>query len=1191
MRIKKLEIVGFKSFKDKTVVQFDAGITGIVGPNGCGKSNIVDALQWVMGEMSAKHLRGSSMEDVIFGGADGYAPSGMAEVSMVLENDGGPFPAKYINHSEIQITRKLHRSGESEYLVNREPARLKDIHEIFMDTGAGSKGFSIIEQGAIGKIVVAKPEERRVLIEEAAGITKFKARKKESQRKLVATEQNLVRIGDIVTELKRQLDNLQRQAKKAARYRELRKEAQDLDLLICSKEYAQFRESAYTARQVIQNGEQGVDEIKFKIAELEGQNQSERLQQLELEKKVEGKQIEVETLTKMVREKEKRIQELHFEVEQAKRQAVMQGDIRAEAETRRQMLDTELQNMTAIFNEVSSEAQRLETEFKELNEKYQHIQKRLNEGDEEVTRARRELVANEQAKNQVQVQLESSRARIEEMSSRYQDAQTVLEELNGKKFEFDSERKRIYTALEKERQMQLDIMHDVGNFEENRKGLETQVKEKRLEAEQFKDNLNQVASRLYGLENLHSNFEGFQAGVKSVMLWRRQQVETLSGSSSTMVAEMVPVADVVEVPKDYELAMEAALGTRLQLILSEKQEDVLKAVDYLKESRTGRSSFLSADPNSAGLSLEAPSGEGVEALLKDLVVAPPQFKESVVYMLKDVAVVDSIRTALKLRPSHPGWTFVTKDGDTLTSDGVLTGGTPESADSGVLKRRREIKELSEAREEWAGKLSLAQATLQKQEERLASLSKDLENAQRLKVEKEILVTELKKDLERADRELNNLNTALDRQNSEVNRLMDQKAEQESKIGRLESEIETFIGKRLELDQRVNALDAELAEYKDGIEDTRNRVTVLRGDSAAKTQEAEGRKRQLEMVRAQLEDVTARIFRMSEESEQTVSSMSENQIQLEEEKVTLDRTISETQNAAAELARIHDEYQKVGEGLRGVDETLLTLKRAQNETDSKLNEARFTLEKSELRMTALDEHIRERYMSELVNFVDEYKDKEADLELANIQLEDLRGRLQRMGEVNLAAVEEYDEISQRYEFLSKQQQDLIDAKEQLKRVIDRINRICNKRFKDTFVQVNERFKQVFPVLFGGGEAHLTLIESEEKGEMGIDITAKPPGKKPQSVTLLSGGEKALTAVSLIFSIFLVKPSPYCLLDEVDAPLDDANVFRFNDLVKEMAKRSQIIVVTHNKNTMEIAEKLYGVTMEEKGVSKMVSVNIS
>ncbi|MCB0393741.1 MAG: chromosome segregation protein SMC [Bdellovibrionales bacterium] len=1191
MRIKKLELVGFKSFKDRTVVHFDAGITGIVGPNGCGKSNIVDALQWVMGEMSAKHLRGTSMNDVIFGGADGYAPSGMAEVSMVLENDGGPFPAQYANFSEIQVTRRLHRSGDSEYLINKEPARLRDIHEIFMDTGAGSKGFSIIEQGAIGKIVVAKPEDRRVLIEEAAGITKFKARKRESQRKLQATEQNLIRIGDIVTELKRQIESLQRQAKKAARYRELRKEAQELDLMISSKDYAKFREAAITARHTIENGDLSVQTIKTQMSELEGQNQTERLQQLELEKRLEGQQIEFAALNEQVREKEKRIQELHFEVEQAKRQAVMQGDLRAEAETRREMLEREVNSLRESYESTYAEAQRLEAEFKELNERYQHVQKRLSEGDAEITAARRELVLNEQAKGQFQVQLESSKVRMEEVESRIQDSQVILEDLNGKKIEFDSERKRTYEALEKERQMQLEIMHDVENFEENRKTLDADVKNRREEVEQYKDKLNEVVSRLYGLENLHSNFEGFQAGVKSVMLWRRQQVETAQGTSEEMVAQMLPMADVVEVSKDYELAMEAALGNRLQLILSNNQDDVLKAVDYLKESKAGRSSFFSGDRRGGESVGQAPTGEGVDILLKDVVKAPENFQEAVAYMLKDVVVVDSVRTALRLRGDYPGWTFVTRDGDTLSADGVLTGGTPESADSGVLKRRREIKELSEAKEEWAGKLALSQATLKKQEERLESLAADLETAMKQRAEREIKVAELKKDLERADRELNNLQSALDRQNSDVNRLMDQKSEQESKIQGLETEIETFIGKRLELENRVQALDKELEDYKSGVEGMRERVTQLRGDSASKTQEAEGRKRQLEMMDAQLSDVNARIARMSEEVEQTSTSMSENQIQLEEEKVALERMIGQVQNVQGELSRVKDEYEKLGMALRGVDEQLLNLRRQQNEHEGSLNEARLTLEKSELRMASLEEHIQERYMTELSAVVDQYKDREANIEESQAMLDDLRGRLQRMGEVNLAAVEEYDEISQRYEFLNQQQQDLINAKEQLKKVIDRINRICNKRFKETFTSVNERFKTVFPVLFGGGEAHLTLIENHESGEMGIDITAKPPGKKPQSVTLLSGGEKALTAVSLIFSIFLVKPSPYCLLDEVDAPLDDANVYRFNDLVREMAKRSQIIVVTHNKNTMEIAEKLYGVTMQEKGVSKMVSVNIS
>ncbi|QLY24479.1 chromosome segregation protein SMC [Bdellovibrio sp. KM01] len=1192
MRIKKIELIGFKSFKDRTVIHFDSGITGIVGPNGCGKSNIVDALMWVMGDQSAKDLRASQMTDVIFGGAEGYAPLGMCEVSLTLENDGGAFPVKYIKHSEIMVTRRLHRNGEGEYFINKEPARLKDLQEIFMDTGAGSKGFSIIAQGMIGKIITSKPEDRRMLIEEAAGITKFKARKKESQRKLIQTDQNLLRLQDIVGELKRQIDSLQRQAQRAERYRNIKNQIEDLDLWISTAQYVELARAAEEAQAIFNEAQSMEIEGDANLSTLQGQLEVLKLQILEKEKMAEEHQTVYFDKQGTVQKKEMEIQELRFEIEQARRNEQMTGTILQEQQARQELLARDKATLEAQVTELKEEAETLTATFNEKNDIFQNFNSRIGTVDEDLTTKRRELFAVGQSESSLDARVNSLSAQIADLSERQDNEQQVLNELREKQVEFESRRKKVTNDLDKERQMQLDLASDVDSFEANKKILTESAAEKKLEVESFKDSLNEVASRLYGLENLQNNFEGFQEGVKQVMLWQKTRSQELMADGS-VVTHFQPVSEVVEVPAEYEVAMEAALGSRLQMLLSSDANIAVDAVSHLKEQKSGRSSFMSAsDQNVAFNRSESPIGqEGVQAILKDVVQAADKFKNAVTYMLDGVAIVDSIRTALNLRATYTGWTFVTLDGDTLTADGVLTGGSSESADSGMLKRRREIKELSEKKDEYAGKLQLAQMALKKVEEQLANVLNDFEGAQKRKIDQEIKVTEFRKDLERAENEVQNAQAAVERQEREVKKLTEQLEVQELKMEELNEALIEAREKKVLLEGEVEALNSELNSVRLGFDGLQAEVTDLQVRSASKTQEYTGVLRQLEMVSKSLSDLDAQLARMSEEAEGYNSQMTESQVTLEEKKIEFERLLDEVEQLKLQAARTKDEYEVMSETIRAIEEEASASQRLRNERQHKMNDSQLKLEQAKMKEQYLVDSIRERYMLNLPDVIEKYINKEGDFMEADAQLKDLREKLAKIGEVNLSAIEEYEETATRYEFLTKQHADLTEAKEQLRKVIDRINRICSKRFKETFDLVNERFTRVFPVLFGGGEAWLELVEETEKNEAGIEIIARPPGKKTQNVSLMSGGEKALTAVALVFSIFLVKPSPYCLLDEVDAPLDDANVFRFNDLVREMAKRSQIIVVTHNKHTMEVAKKLYGVTMQERGVSTMVSVALN
>jgi len=1041
------------------------------------------------------------------------------------------------------------------------------------------------------------------LIEEAAGITKFKVRKRESQRKLEATDQNLVRLQDIIGEQKRQIDSLERQAQRAERYRRLKTELQEKDLWLASHQYLQMRDESTSAERIFTEARDSDAGAQAQVAELDAKLATLRLELTEKEAAVQISQNDHRQKLSQTQETEFRIRELNMAIDQARRSNEMTGSMLSQYQLRQENLETEKADLTEKLTDSREESVRLESDLTAKDQVYQEIVARIQKADQELTDARREMLGLQTSLSHLETREGVLTNRHADESKRFEASQALTAELHAKKGEFEERRNRLFKDLEVERQMQLDLTRDVDLIQQNLQGVKRQVTDRRLEADDLKDALNKVASRLYGLENLQSNFEGFEEGVKNVMMWQRSR-PVVEGEATEGFR---PLAEVVEVPAKYELAMEASLGTRLQLLLSGSHDQSLGAVDYLKTQKRGRSSFLSGGGAGVEMVTESVSAvdyqalkseEGVQALLGEVVSIPEVYKPQVATFFSDVVVVDSIRTALRLRSTYPTRTFVTLEGDTLTADGVLTGGASESADSGVLKRRREIKELSLEREELAGKVQLAQLSLKKLEEQEIGLGESLEAAKKTAVEKEILLAGLKKDLERAENEFGNAQTAWERESREAAKIENEINSLKNTLSEVTRQAIEMREKKTGLEAQVQSLTDELTASRSGVDEKGREVTDLKVRAASRRQEVESFERELNRLETTLNELSQNLAQMSEETARNTSTLNVSQIEVESLQTELQRLIHQTHEAELTASRTRDEFETAAGVVRSIEESLSKANHDLNALRARMNEAQLKLEQTRMKEGYLVEQMHERYQLNLADVATSYIQSHTRLDAPEEtvsqytrEVEELRDKIKRIGEVNLSAIQEYDDVKQRYEFLSQQHTDLLEAKENLRKVIDRINRICSRRFKDTFEQVNERFKKVFPVLFGGGEAHLILLENAETDDPGIDIVARPPGKKMQNVTLLSGGEKALTAVSLIFSIFLVKPSPFCLLDEVDAPLDDANVYRFNDLVKEMAKRSQIIVVTHNKHTMRVNNKLYGVTMQEKGVSKMVSVSLA
>lgn len=1178
MRIKKLELLGFKSFKDRTVISFDEGITGIVGPNGCGKSNIVDALVWVMGEMSAKHLRGSKMEDVIFAGSQDYAPTGMAEVSLTLENDGGSFPVRYLNHSEVMVTRRLHRGGESEYYINKEACRLRDIQEIFMDTGAGSKGFSIIEQGQIGKIITSKPSERRSLIEEAAGITKFKVRKKESERKLKATDQNLVRLADIIRELKRQLDSLERQAQKAERYRKLKDELREKELWLAALEVSGGQGGYGELKSQIEELTEKESFFQTEISKLQAQIQEERVNSVEKEKELEIKQFEFKNLSEKVISEENEVRELEFEIEQTKRSTEIKGSVKEQNQARLNVLQAEKAVVEAKYFDVKENFEIIDEQYSTLDEQFQTHQAEINEKEDILTTSRKSQLELHQGVSHLQAMSQGMADKIENINNELVLKNEMKLEVESKNEDFFKRFNDLTKEHEEQKQMKLEIVKDAETIAENLNTLKNKQEEITLKREEENNLYSKAHSKLESLKELQEQFEGYQEGVKNLLTAKKAGEVNLSSA---------PLSDWLRAPQGFEQALESCLGDGLQgLFGASTLGELSGSIDYLNAESKGRVQFfvneISSESSQAGA---APSG--VQTLADHMSKEDADVKK----LLSSFYLVENVEEAKNILRSHQGF-CITKKGEMLNSLGQYFAGSAGN-DTGLLQRKQNIEELTKEVAERKTALDSLEKEIAKNKQKIHQVAEDLEAAKGKDNEQELRVFEIKKDLERAEYEKQKATSEIEKIQTSVmdfeerlQKAMETQDEQLTSMRDLEAKRD---------EQEAMSLEAEeaLVSLKDNYSDLQAEVTDKKVKHGSLKVELESLEQRLESLSSNEEQLTSEIGSLEEESESSANFISSYSSELGTKKAQLERDMELRSELETKVSQMRDEYEILTATERELGQQVTEYTIEKSKVDKNLGELHVKSEQVRLGMQSRVDQMFERYNVDLTEKSEEYVDLfERDQEGTIVDdVVSLKDRVNRMGEVNLSAIGEFDDIKTRYAFLSEQQSDLLKAKGQLEKVIVRIDRICSRRFRDTFEAVNERFRKVFPVLFGGGEARLILVENgEDDQEPGIDIEAKPPGKKAQNVSLLSGGEKALTAVSLIFSIFLVKPSPYCLLDEVDAPLDDANVFRFNDLVKEMAKRSQIILVTHNKNTMAVNNKLYGVTQEERGVSKMVSVDL-
>ena len=1175
MIISRLQIHGFKSFADKVSLDFQKGITAVVGPNGCGKSNIVDAIRWVMGEQSAKTLRGKNMEDTIFGGSDGRKPLGMTEVSVFFSTEDGRIPAKYLNFSEIQVTRRLFRDGESEYLLNGAHCRLLDIAELFMDTGAGAKAYSIIEQGKIGMILSSKPEERRFIIEEAAGVTKFKARKQVALKKIETTRQNLLRIGDIVSEIRRQMNSLQRQAKKAEKFREYREELKDIELLFAVRGYLDLAEEKRAV-------EAGLAQLRDRAADNALQTQSSSLA--------------LEERKSVLLEEEKRLNEAQEENYRVR------GELAA-CDNRLGFQRKELANLeerAARFSQerdsVCGRVGEAEDELRKLEEQGETLLASIAREDEGLAAAEETLARLTEEEKVVARRLEERRrelfgmlSEISQFNNQHAAAarrlESVREQLERNRREGMGLHERL--SVSTARASELEAAHNAlaarkGELEGELAALRLREAElrKSLEAVEHsfhadRDRLSKKSSRLHSLQELEAQFAGYGRGVRSLCL-----AEPFKGRLKGVVA------DILEIAEDYEVALEAALAERLQYVICNGEADAREAVSFLRQNNGGRCSLISRELRPAG-NWQTP--EGAERLLERITVSEEN-RGMAEALLGQTFLTETPDIALSLGGTFPHLTFVTKDGDMVTGGGILHGGSMEAAQQGLIHKKRQIKELSAEVETLTALVAELDSERARLREEARAVDESLKTLRQELHQTEILLVNSDKDLQRVREESQRIGERLAVKALEDEQLGEERESLEREMEHAARERSTREAGKGTAEQELKDLQDSLGDKQREIADARETVTALKVGSAALREKRESGQRTTKRVEESIREFQGRHAGLEIELKNSVQEREVIKAAIAAGEMELKSLLQRQEQLEESCVAIRSGYEAEAGLVREREDALKELKGIGDELSQALGERNLRLAEIVMRLGNLEETVADKYRVAVSELVPRYADLDIDEKERRVRQTELAGLIEGIGEVNLTAIEEFRELEERFDFLSAQKADLEESLHSLQQAIQRINRTTRKRFLDTFNLVNEKFQEVFPRLFCGGRAELKLSNEEDLLETGIDIIIQPPGKKLQNVNLLSGGEKALTAVALMFAIFLIKPAPFCLLDEVDAPLDEANIGRFNEMVREMSSFSQFIIITHNKATMTNADSLYGVTMEEPGVSKLVSVKL-
>ena len=1196
MHLTKISLFGFKSFADKIELSFEPGVTVIVGPNGCGKSNVSDAVRWALGEQSAKLLRGDRMDDLIFAGNGKRKPLGLAEVSLTFTRNNGALPTDY---EEVNVTRRLYRSGESEYLLNAVPCRLRDITDLFIDTGLAGEPYALIEQGSIGSVVNARPAERRVLIEEAAGIMKYKTKRRSASSKLEATEQNLLRIRDVIVEVERQRNSLKRQANKAERYKQLDLRATELKLFLKFQDHATLWEELQATLARLGPAQQTLAGLRAGIGSAEAALEECRLRALADEQAVAVAQEALYVLRSRIDRDEAELRSIAQQIEDAARRTVEhEASLAALGETAQRLvvaIEAAVLTTAEQEREVTSLAQALEDEGQSLREIESHLTAAVTALDRERHQAAHQTGQLALKKNELATLLERERQMTAQAERLRHQQAVAASQREGAEASFSAEEVRRQEATDRQVHSQTEREASqirAARAREARRHLEGEIAGLVADVERQR-------GRLSSLQELRLEFADFSEGNKLLLQASRdRRVGGILG----------PLAEILETAPRHEKALEALLGSHLQGVRVQTWAEAQEALAHLFRSGHGRATLLGPMPTGEGTwgraarealsaalaDLPASLKPHVEGMALDLVRAPEGSHPWVTQILADAVIVSNLDVALLIARDLRGpFTLATLAGEVLTHRGTLTGGTP--APQGLLGQRRELRELEEA-------LAISEVGLSGLREALAIVSEEVaaeeravEAAAMAERQAELDLLAIEKDLaaRRAEEmrlsqqmdlfgiELQTVESDLARIERETGALRAVLAEGEAQIGEMHMDIASGEREVATLRQQREEKAAHLNDQRVALASSTARRDEALRDLARMRHERTSTEEQMAHLTRELADLAAR----RGEHEADRDKLREN--------LTLLHGDEETRQASLVQAQ---ETRAVGQEAIGRIEEELRAKRHE-EAEIAAESAALDTRRGELKtaITLLEQDLAQDHALSIPELRERFAAFGMEVETARTELEELRAKLAEMGPANLGALEEYEALCQRYEFLTTQAEDLTRSLASLRQAISEINKTIQTLFLATLEAVNQQFDHLWRRLIGGGSAQLKLVdpvEGEEgaEEEPGVEMLVRFPGKRFTVLSLLSGGERALAALSLLLALFAVRPSPFCVLDEVDAPLDDTNVERFTGLLKEMAEQSQFIAITHNKSTMEAANLLYGVTMEEEGVSKVISVRM-
>ena len=1182
MYLKRLELQGFKSFADKTVLEFKEGITSVIGPNGSGKSNISDAIRWVLGEQSIKSLRGAKSEDIIFAGTQARKSLGFAEVSMVIDNTDGKLPIEY---AEVTVTRKIYRSGETGYFINKTPCRLKDILELFMDTGIGKDGYSIIGQGKIDEILSNKSEDRRRIFEEAAGIVKYRTRKAESEKKLEQTKLNLLRINDILSEIEANIEPLKLQADKAKQFLDLREELKNIEVglfLYNIENYKEKLSQVTKDEEIMQSQKHDEDEKMSKLQEAKE----------ELKQEIDSITINIEELQNIGFESTNKIEKINSEIG-ISNERIQNNTLNKER------LEKEIEEIKNKIAELEEEITQKKTKKENLFLNKEKFQKELDEKQKELDELTKKLSDKEleiEGKKQIAQQNTDMRYECLETIS---NQDVLIENLDKRQKSVKQELTTVISELDEARDNKQEMGKGFHEIESKKEKMEQTLKEKAdlklkcmNKVKEFDDSINSLTydlrmkdSRLRFLIETEKEKEGYTKSVKALLNDCEKNSLLQKGTDGIL-------ANLISVKKEYETAIEMCLGQTLQNVVTETEEDAKKLVEHLRKNNLGRASFLPIS-SIRGKKLDRMiknNLEGIIGIASDLVKCDKKYEQIVLNLLGRTVVVENMDSAIALSKMNSySFRVVTLQGDIISPSGAITGGSVQTKTVNILGRSREIEELENNIKELENKIK---EESKKKEEYSVSITDVIEEVSRLKKEMqdtEVVYATEKQKMVSIEENINKLEVRRDKLKEENNQIDEQRVKANETKAKKQEEIQNLNNQIDELNSVIEEFAVNNKENQKYIDDLNFDITNLKISVSSFDESGTSIDEMLERIKLDIEN-----------NNTSIQNKNENIAQIFKENETLENRITEL-NAQIEQIKsdVENSSTKVDELKNKRVEKNSKLSETENEINNQFNTIEGLKEqivKIDVKKTKLEQDLEQVVNSlweeyELTpNAVTEYK-RPDNIAQTQKEVNHIRNKIKDLGSINVDSIEEYKKTKERYDFMCEQRADLDETAGKLRNVISDMTDTMKKQFADKFRQINKNFNEVFVELFGGGKAELILEDENNILECGIDIQVQPTGKKLQNMMLLSGGEKAFTAIALLFAILKINPAPFCILDEIEAALDDVNVYRFAEYLKKFSKETQFLVITHRKGTMEAADTVYGVTMEENGISKLLSIKLA